>query len=222
MTDDPGREGQPQDSVSVATGGTIDRPERCDRCGKPMIFRVDVAGAPYAMFCGDQQCPAWLRESAISGPAQPHPEAEARTVLDEAADVPPEMWDKLTNLGPEAEALAMELSDAVDATGNHSEAMRPILSAFLHQHNAAKDAALRIADNEAAGQHARAEHFEREAAALRERGDKLAEALDSVETSLTAVAAHVTQPSMAHDARQVLATLHAALSAWRASRGGQG
>jgi hypothetical protein len=39
-------------SVEVATNGHIDRDDKCQACGRGMLFRVDTAGQPVSMFCG--------------------------------------------------------------------------------------------------------------------------------------------------------------------------
>lgn len=50
----------PPDAVEVATGGTIDRRDRCWACQRPMLYRVDEHGAVTEAFCANSECHLWL------------------------------------------------------------------------------------------------------------------------------------------------------------------
>ena len=48
--------------VEVATSGTIDRDDRCQSCGEPMLYAVDDAGKVHDSFCGNSECHLFLLE----------------------------------------------------------------------------------------------------------------------------------------------------------------
>ena len=56
------------DAVQVAVGGTTDRTDKCEVCGRPMIFRggaessIPTAWLPDVKFCAWVYCSAWLKE----------------------------------------------------------------------------------------------------------------------------------------------------------------
>jgi len=48
--------------IEVATGGTIERDDRCVKCHGPMLYRVDKAGNVTHRFCRTVGCSAFLVE----------------------------------------------------------------------------------------------------------------------------------------------------------------
>lgn len=52
----------PPDAVEVATGGTIERRDRCWVCRLPLLYRVDEHGAVKATFCGNPDCDRFVME----------------------------------------------------------------------------------------------------------------------------------------------------------------
>jgi len=46
----------PDERPVVATGGSIDRDDRCSSCGGPMLYAVDAAGKVHDSFCGNFDC----------------------------------------------------------------------------------------------------------------------------------------------------------------------
>lgn len=49
-----------KDQVAVATGGTIDRADRCGTCGRLLFYAVDQDELVQESFCGNSECSAFL------------------------------------------------------------------------------------------------------------------------------------------------------------------
>ena len=56
------RGGQVSEALEVATGGTIDRQDKCPQCGHFMQYRVDDAESVIASYCCNPDCPLFLVE----------------------------------------------------------------------------------------------------------------------------------------------------------------
>jgi hypothetical protein len=50
------------DHVEVATGGTIERHDRCEVCSEPRLYHVDATGNVNGSLCGNWRCPWFLVE----------------------------------------------------------------------------------------------------------------------------------------------------------------
>lgn len=58
------------ESLKVATGGTVPRGDRCEKCGRPMLYRVGEMNRILAAFCGYEHCEAFLSEIEATGGAR--------------------------------------------------------------------------------------------------------------------------------------------------------
>ena len=53
--------------VEVTHSGTIDRDDRCPKCGEGMLYRVDSSDEPVTMFCGNlMECSDALHEIEVT------------------------------------------------------------------------------------------------------------------------------------------------------------